>query len=126
MTPRRIQRRRAKGWGLPEGAVCVGRSTPWGNPFVVGKHGNVESCVTGHRYLLDGMIRLTGPSPSIEEQRAYLRFAYWHIQELTGHDLACWCRKGQSCHADLLLKIANHPRIIAREGSAHFGLRSEQ
>lgn len=35
--PRRIQRRRVKGWRMPEGAVYVGRGTRWGNPFRVGK-----------------------------------------------------------------------------------------
>jgi hypothetical protein len=29
----RIQRRRTKGWRMPEGAVYVGRPTRWGNPF---------------------------------------------------------------------------------------------
>lgn len=32
--PRRLRQRRAKGWRKPEGAVCVGRPTRWGNPFV--------------------------------------------------------------------------------------------
>lgn len=27
--------------------------------------------------------------------------------ELAGHDLACWCRPSQACHADVLLEIAN-------------------
>jgi len=31
--PERIQRRRVKGWRMPEGAVYVGRGTKWGNPF---------------------------------------------------------------------------------------------
>jgi len=29
----RIQRRRTPGWRMPEGAVHVGRPSPWGNPF---------------------------------------------------------------------------------------------
>lgn len=33
--PVRIQRRRTKGWRMPEGAVYVGRPSPWGNPFPV-------------------------------------------------------------------------------------------
>jgi len=38
--PKRIQRRRTKGWRMPEGAVYVGRPTKWRNPFVVGEvHG---------------------------------------------------------------------------------------
>lgn len=31
--PQRIQRKRTKGWRMPEGAVYVGRPSRWGNPF---------------------------------------------------------------------------------------------
>lgn len=31
--PARIQRRRTRGWRMPDGAVYVGRGTVWGNPF---------------------------------------------------------------------------------------------
>lgn len=31
--PQRIQRKRVKGWRMPEGAVYVGRGSKWGNPF---------------------------------------------------------------------------------------------
>ena len=34
--PKRIQRRRAKGWKMPANAIYVGRPTVWGNPYVVG------------------------------------------------------------------------------------------
>ena len=30
----RIQRRRTKGWRMPEGAVYVGRGSKWGNPYM--------------------------------------------------------------------------------------------
>lgn len=33
MSPTRIQRRRTKGWRMPQGAVYVGRGTRWGNPW---------------------------------------------------------------------------------------------
>jgi hypothetical protein len=36
VSPERIQRRRAKGWRMPDGAVYVGRPTKWGNPWIVG------------------------------------------------------------------------------------------
>ena len=35
--PKRIQRRRTKGWRMPEGAVYVGRGSKWGNPLMLGK-----------------------------------------------------------------------------------------
>jgi len=28
---------------------------------------------------------------------------------LRGHDLACWCRLEQPCHADTLIELANRP-----------------
>ncbi|MGU3585851.1 DUF4326 domain-containing protein [Rhodococcus sp. C26F] len=36
-SPKRIQRRRTKGWRMPAGAVYVGRGSLWGNPFVLGE-----------------------------------------------------------------------------------------
>ena len=33
MSPQRIQRKRTKGWRMPEGAVYVGRGSKWGSPF---------------------------------------------------------------------------------------------
>lgn len=36
MSPARVQRRRAKGWRMPEGAVYVGRGSKWGNPYRIG------------------------------------------------------------------------------------------
>lgn len=34
--PKRIQRRRTKGWRMPPDTVYVGRPGKWGNPFKVG------------------------------------------------------------------------------------------
>jgi len=31
--PKRIQRRRSKGWTMPPNVVYVGRPSRWGNPF---------------------------------------------------------------------------------------------
>lgn len=33
MSPVRVQRRRTKGWRMPENTVYVGRGSKWGNPF---------------------------------------------------------------------------------------------
>ena len=35
MELKRIQRKRVKGWKMPENTVYVGRPTKWGNPFRV-------------------------------------------------------------------------------------------
>lgn len=40
-----------------------------------------------------------GPAPSLEHLR----------QALAGKNLACWCKPGAPCHADVLLELANRP-----------------
>ena len=108
-TPRRIQLRRAKGWRRPEGAVNCARPGHWGNPFRVGVDGTAAECVADYVELLcgpaDAVILVDGVS--IVEQRAYRAWVLSHIDELRGRDLACWCRPGQPCHADVLLRLAN-------------------
>src|SRR3990167_5429086 len=48
-TPTRVQRRRTKGWRMPENTVYVGRPTKWGNNFVVGKNGTALAAVDHYR-----------------------------------------------------------------------------
>ena|ERR1035437_7044 len=87
-TPKRIQRRRTKGWRMPEGAVYVGRPTKWGNPFTVDEYGR-EEAISIFKYNLT------------DEQKQNARL------ELRGKDLACFCPLDQPCHADVLLELAN-------------------
>lgn len=130
--PKRIQLRRSKGWRMPENAVKVDRSTKWGNPFTVGKHGTAAEClqlykalwlprckiVPGANMLLlcwcderewgHSFLELPYRIPiSIDELRATVAWMHQHIHQLRGHDLACWCPIGQACHADVLLELAN-------------------
>ena len=93
--PKRIQRKRSKGWKMPENTIYVGRGSKFGNPFKVGEYRlqTVERVVEVYRkYLEDGMLDVT-----VEQVR----------RELRGKDLACWCKEGAPCHADVLLEIAN-------------------
>lgn len=105
----RIQRRRAKGWKMPENTLCVDRSTKWGNPFEMDKGRTRKQCADLHRALLGGLIcvsvRPIGPTAT--EQKEYLKMAVRDIGELRGKNLACWCPLDQACHADVLLEIAN-------------------
>lgn len=101
----RIQLRRTKGWRMPPGAVKVDRSTIWGNPWPIGEVGpldrtapDAEGAVGFFRAMFDDHeMRWAAKYPDREEVRAALR----------GKDLACWCRPGTPCHADVLLEIAN-------------------
>jgi len=125
--PVRLQLSRCRGFdlqaasaaanGLP--AVNVARPSPWGNPFVVGKHGDAAYCVDLYKALLSGMLRV-GAHPDIEALERTRRFVAENAAELTGKNLACWCRlpiggersgEGRKepapCHADVLLKLAN-------------------
>ncbi len=120
--PKRIQRRRTRGWRMPEGAVYVGRPTRWGNPFVV------ERTKGGHVVLLRGVIR-EAPTFQFRWTKSRVAAAGEAVylfstalgktirageidpadlrSALRGKDLACWCPLHQPCHADVLLEIAN-------------------
>ena len=119
MTPERIQRKRSKGFRLPANTICVDRSTRWGNPFIVGKHGTQSECVELYRRLLCGFVCLT--TDNIEQQRTHLEYVKSNIGTLRGKNLACWCREGTPCHADVLIQAANTdstPKVVdARSGS---------
>ena len=97
--PKRIQRKRTKGWRMPAGAVYVGRPTKWGNPYDWKKMGRKESlnryrgCMA-YAQFSTRMAKEDTPTDIIRK-------------ELGGKDLACWCPLDQPCHADVLLEIAN-------------------
>lgn len=42
-----------------------------------------------------------------KEQDASMEYTVAHIEYLRGKNLACWCKPGTPCHADVLLKAAN-------------------
>lgn len=110
----RIQLRRAKGWRMPENAIKVDRTTPWGNPFIVGKDGTQAECVDLYRMLLGGYMCIS--RGGLEAQRAARDYVAENRAKLIGKDLACWCRPGTPCHADVLLELANATLPKRREG----------
>lgn len=120
--PRRIQLSRKKGWRMPPNTVKVDRATGFGNPFPI-----VEGTSTG----TDGVKPVwqvgTWEGPAMwfadtkEEAQAIAVKAYraWiasppqeklrsrAVAMLKGKSLACWCKVGTACHADVLLELAN-------------------
>ena len=103
--PERIQLRRAKGWRMPPDTVKVDRTTQWGNPFIVGKHGTQAECVRLFELAIHGYVAMgTG---NFDEQCAVRDHVVTNRDQLRGKNLACWCRIGTPCHADVLLKVAN-------------------
>lgn len=97
---RRIQLQRTKGWRMPSNTVKVTRPGRWGNPFRIGEvdrrtGGTMDAATAVERFteaLVHGRLR-----SSEADARQILR----------GKNLACWCRPGDPCHADILLDIAN-------------------
>ena len=100
--PRRIQRKRSAGWRMPEGAVYVGRPTKWGNPFMPQR--DSDYCPKAQSMLLEWAADVYRDWLQLPEQAELVTAIR---TELRGKDLACWCPVGQSCHADVLLEIAN-------------------
>src|SRR5687768_14005780 len=121
--PIRIQRKRTKGYnlqadslsrnGLP--CVYVGRPSWWGNPFRV-DYSKAEferqQCLDAFRALLTldyEWFKRTGFMP----WTAGAVISVWGLktvadidnllEPLRGKNLACWCREGAPCHADILL-----------------------
>lgn len=104
--PVRIQRKRAKGFRMPENTVYVGRGSRWGNPYRIGIDGTADECV--RKYANDiTPYRHHGEKSTMEN----LFLSILNIEdircELRGKNLACWCALDQPCHADVLLKLAN-------------------
>jgi hypothetical protein len=103
----RIQRKRTKGWRMPDNTVYVGRPSKWGNPFKVGGQLHLIGKRAGQR---------TNAADVVGLYRAHLLAQPAAIAiiraELAGKNLACWCplvnEKGKAypCHADVMLKIA--------------------
>jgi hypothetical protein len=108
VAPQRIQLRRSKGWRMPANTVKVDRTTPWGNPFVVGKDGTRAECVRWFELLMAGYLMLSADCNAQDALRKRLLAEKKHgFPSLRGKNLACWCPSGAPCHADILLKVVN-------------------
>ena len=94
--PKRIQRKRTKGWRLPHGATCVTRPGKWGNPY---------DSVVLFRFALEAAIH--GQLTMRDHRKELIQRIADDIEELRGFDLACWCSLDKPCHADVLLEFAN-------------------
>lgn len=104
-TTRRIELSRARGWTKPVGAISVTRPhSKFANPYPVPR-GTEPVTVT-----VDGIATtIYDRDDAITAYRAYLRRHPGLVdaarRELVGRDLACWCRPGEACHADVLLRV---------------------
>ncbi len=123
IAPKRIQRKRTKGWRMPEGAIYVGRPSQWGNPIslpgVAAQFPSVDE---------RGIAQMVVRDFAVLARRGQLHLPNWRFlngergpvslfypsidlirAELAGRDLACWCPLDFPCHGDVLLELANQP-----------------
>lgn len=130
MTPIRIQRKRTKGWKMPNNTIYVGRPSRWGNPFK--KVGDIIYLDAGYRRkILDKWIYVSSEKENdllllyemlitdkiktctltvsaFGDVMHWLRhFRKLNLSELKNKNLACWCKPDEPCHADVLLRLAN-------------------
>ena len=118
MKPKRIQRKRTKGYNMQEysravnglEAVSVTRPGRWGNPF------RVERCDLEYLVTRRGMVlsfhanKKAAVRASIDMFEHYVYLSAFDPSDkelLRGKNLACFCKEGEPCHGDVLLKWAN-------------------
>lgn len=99
--PKRIQRRRTKGWRMPEGAVYVGRPSQWGNPWRQDRDRTATERLS-RQYAVDRFREECQKRAT----RDHVGYVAW-LGPLRGRDLACWCPLDEPCHVDVLLELAN-------------------
>lgn len=119
--PKRIQRKRAKGWTRPDNTVIVDRSSRWGNPFTEADFPTVaitdgipwdqqwrEWAVGQYGDWLNGDVGTDTIIVPGKRPRYYVRpWILANLGDLRGKDLACFCPVTLPCHADVLLARAN-------------------
>jgi hypothetical protein len=77
----------------PQDAVYIGRGSPYGNPFIIGKDGSRDEVCDKYETMLKTNQAL------IDRVKT----------ELKGKDLVCFCAP-KRCHGDTLLRIANEEK----------------
>lgn len=106
---------------MPANTVSVARPGLWGNPFYVSRWRDADSCVALFRDSVQGIWNPATSAHLPDAWNGYREHTDWHaawhqrancspadqLGDLRGRNLACWCALGASCHADVLLQLAN-------------------
>lgn len=90
---------------MPENTVKVDRSTVWGNPFRIGDR--VQAAPDLPVAVCFSQAEAVDAYRQLLELPMMSAFRVQIITNLRGKNLACWCKLGSPCHADVLLEIAN-------------------
>jgi hypothetical protein len=106
--PVRLQLSRRKGFNLQAlsrsvnglEAVNVARPSQWGNPFPITKRFPASAAVRDFRTFVESQL---------------LNGVGYPLRQLEGKNLACFCKPGEPCHADVLLELANPTTLNRKE-----------
>lgn len=86
----------------PESAVYIGRGSPWGNPYVIGKHGTRdEVCDLFEKYF--------------KERYESGNLDFKALAELYGKPLECFCVP-MRCHGETIMKYAELAHVEQSSG----------
>lgn len=87
--------------------IRIDRTTPWGNPFIIGIDGNREEVCDKYIAWLNEWINNKKEIVYKIGIRVYSnKWVIEHLEELRGEDVACWCVPLR-CHGETLIKLAN-------------------
>jgi hypothetical protein len=100
---------------MPPNAAKVDRTTVFGNPWSIraareaGYRGTDRQlsawCVDLFREWVENR---PGSVTSMLKDGDFMRARLLgRLESIRGKDLACWCKPGDHCHADVLLELAN-------------------
>ena len=116
--PIRVQRKRTKGYRMPENTKSVTRPGKFGNPYKIGMHNifDIKDRTTG-KSLKDYLVEKNGENKyhtiedcllayrqKINGSQAMQRVVKHYLK---GKNLSCFCPLDKPCHADILLEVAN-------------------
>lgn len=95
MKPIEVQRSRKPGYRHPPKTKYVGRGTPYSSPFKVSETLSVKKSLRLYRHYI---LALIDADPNF-------------LEPLRGWNLSCFCKLGNPCHRQILLELANKPKV---------------
>lgn len=110
--PVRVQLSRTKGWRKSGNTVVVARPTQWGNPFdwqeALEEWGGSEwEAKAAVSMIYRDWLTMAEPERFHPDLRGRRVAILANLSDIRGKNLACWCKPGSPCHADVLLELAN-------------------
>jgi len=94
---------RARGYQRTDNIIIIDRSSPWGNPYVMGEDGDRNEVCDKHIVWLNEWIK---NKKEIIVNGFSNKWVVENINKLRGKDIACWCDPLR-CHGIPLIELAN-------------------